>query len=991
MKLLKLTAALTAIWTALPGQGTWVMTGRTHPELQWSTLKTEHFNVHFHNGIEQIAAKGAAIAEKIRPDLLKQVGLDSLPRVDIIFTAEDEIMNGYAMWSYQTFIWVDQNDAIIWLEDEKWLYQVIAHELQHIVLFHATKTWIPEPFNLLISGTPGWFVEGSAEFFTERWRPYRSDLTHKYHVFKKRVEQIRDPHAQGYSKMLYWADRFGDSTIVKVVQHRNRLKLFRFKKAFKEATGVELKQFEEDWRRLMNTYFYGYRSQKETFDEVGKTSTLPANETFWFAFSPDSLKIAMAGKKDENQLDHSLLIATLDTTKPKPGLLERLLPFKKDTTEEKKEKPRFDVDELDYGVFGNGISWSPDGKEIAYAKYRYGLHGSLMWGIRAVNVETGKGRWLTPKNVRAAHPDWSPDGRKIVFVAHAGSTSNLFTMDADGQNIERITSFTDDTQIVTPRWSPDGTRIAFAMAGPDGNCDIYVLELQTGDVRRVTTHPAVDYLPVWHPGSKKITFTSHRGSTPNLHTVDLTTGKTTQNTDVGEAVWGVQWTPRGETVTALTLNDADTVRIVQVAPDRERVTDDSTVREPFASWRTRTPRIVLAAAKQATGINGAKTKRYRFYRHPKHLTTFALPYLDFSGAMGLSVWTDALGKHLLQLAGGSTWDGREAGVLAGYINAASGPLWGLNYFYNTRWNIRPYDQSESWLAERLDGWQAFVSSPFNFGNALSSNHLFQANLFIQTRMAEALYDSVDARGKTYPELYVSKGLPLPQSGKEGILSLAYRWVSRRPHKGNVTLPHQGAGILTVADFASRNLYGDFSYQRLTLDSFANIPLGPLTLFARGKTILLQGNPPAQEYVGLSNDPPLYFPWARGQSAGGTIGLVENHNPRGWDGIRLGDRLIFGTVELRLPLVPKFPVVNILGLTFGSITAALISDIANAWTPGEAMEPWVTTGGYEAKIAVNVGEAVLAIVAVGQAQEMREWNSEKGAPATYARLALINPF
>lgn len=978
MKLLKLVLTLMVGCAILSAQGTWVMNGRTHPELEWSTLKTEHFNVHYHNGIEEIAIRGATIAEQIWPPLLKQVGMDTLPRVDIIFTAEDEIMNGYAMWSNQTFIWVDQNDAVIWLEDEKWLYQVVAHELQHIVLLNAIKTWLPEPFGILLSGTPGWFIEGSAEYFTERWRPYRSDLTHKFHVFKKRVEDIPDPHADGYSKMLYWGDRFGDSTIIKVVQHRNKLKLFSFKKAFEKTTGVKLKQFEEDWRRLMNTYFYGYRSQKETFEEVGRTSTLPAEEALWFAFSPDSLKIAIVGQEDRDQYDYSLLLAELDTTKPKPGLIESLLPFGKDTTEEEKEKPKYDVEELDYGVLGRGISWSPDGDQVAYVKYRYGEHSSLIWGIRVVDIETGKGEWLTPRNLRSGHPDWSPDGQRILFVAHAGGTSNLFTVSPNGGDLEQLTSYSDDTQIMTPRWSTDGRKVAFGKAGPDANCDIHILDVKSGDIRRVTSDPAVDYLPVWHPDSKKITFTSHRGSTPNLHTVNLTTGETVQNTDVGEAVWGVQWTPMGETVTALTLNDVDTIRIVQVDPTRERITDDSTVREPFSSWRTRAPDHLLTDAGKDTEVDVAETTSYSFYKYPKHLTSFALPYPDFTGLMGLTVWTDALGRHLIQLAGGTTWDGKEVGILLGYMNAASGPFWGFNYFKDTRWNVRPYDESKSWLVERMDGWQLFLAYPFNSGNSLSSNHQLQANLFLQTRQAEALYDS-------------SGLLPIPESGKEGILSLAYWWLSRRPHKSNVYLPHHGGGIMAMGDLAMSNVYGDFSYRRFTLDSFANIPLGPLAVFARGKTIFLEGKPPAQEYVGLSNDIPLYFPWAQGQSLGGIVGFAENHNPRGWDGVRLGDRLVFGTVELRLPVVPKLPVVNVLGVTFGSITAALVADVANAWVAGEDLEPWVVTGGYEARIALNIGEATLAIIAVGQAQTMDEWEL-KGSPSTYyARFALINPF
>ena len=109
-------------------------------------METEHFRVHFHQGIENIAKEGASISEQVRPTLLQQMGLDDIPVIDIIFTTEDEIMNGFAMNTYTTFIWVDQNEAAIWLEDEKWLYQVVAHELQHIVFSHKIDTWLPQPW-----------------------------------------------------------------------------------------------------------------------------------------------------------------------------------------------------------------------------------------------------------------------------------------------------------------------------------------------------------------------------------------------------------------------------------------------------------------------------------------------------------------------------------------------------------------------------------------------------------------------------------------------------------------------------------------------------------------------------------------------------------------------------------------------------------------------------------------------------------------------------
>ena len=120
-------------------QGAWMMSNRTHPELDWRTIKTENFNIHYHEDIYEIALKGANIAEKVRPILMEQVGLKELKRLDIVFTAEDEVMNGFAVPANYTVIWVDQNDAAVWTENEKWLRTVVAHELQHLVYFNVIK------------------------------------------------------------------------------------------------------------------------------------------------------------------------------------------------------------------------------------------------------------------------------------------------------------------------------------------------------------------------------------------------------------------------------------------------------------------------------------------------------------------------------------------------------------------------------------------------------------------------------------------------------------------------------------------------------------------------------------------------------------------------------------------------------------------------------------------------------------------------------------
>jgi len=959
---------------------------RIHSELDWNTLKTENFRVHYHDGLEEMAEQSASIAEQVRPVLLEQMGMEDTPAIDIFITAEDEIINGFAVWFNETFIWVDQNDAVLFLEDKKWLYQVIAHELQHIVFMNAVKTWIPEPWNLLISGTPGWFIEGLAEYYTEEWRPYRADLSHKQHVFENETDDM-DPHHDGYSKVLLLAENYGDSTIVKIVQHRSKSGLFNFRKAFRKAAGVSVNDFEEDWRRTMNAYYYSYKAQKEALDETGRMSVLPVDMATGFALSPDSSKIAMVGRVDEEQKDFSLIVAERKEGDDRAETASTgLLPGfggifgfgEKDRAGQVAKKYR--IRELDHGRFHPALSWSPDGAELACSKYHFGENGSMIWDLRIVDAETGRGRWLT-RSGRATYPAWSPDGSRILYVSHRKGTSNLFETGSDGGEARRITDFPYDTQILTPAWSPDGSRIAFAASGPDGNCDIFILDRRDGDITRITDNPEVDYLPVWHPDGCRITYTSHAGSTPNLFTADLETGESIRNTDVGEALWSVQWTPGGGTILAATLDDVDSVRMVQIDPGRTATTKPFEIRDRYVSWRSKSPDIPLEDIDPGRPVEILRREEYRFYRHPRHLTSFILPLNVLTAG---TIWTDALMRHVLTVTGGTTWDFEVPLYAVSYANAAKGPYWGVDWFRNTNWSFRYFDGSDSGLLEDFDGWRIWASEPFNFGNSMSSNHSLTASISLYERDVRKVGD-LDIFG--YPEF--GSELPFePEEGKEGLATLNYRWLNRRPHGTNSFLPKNGWGIDLKADFADESLYGDYTYSRFTGDSFLNIGAGRGAFYFRGTGTALYGSPPAQEYVGFSNDFPVYL-----FGNAGTPLFPENINPRGWDGLRLGDRMLFGTLEYRFPMISSLPI-EIFGVSAGEITGAIFSDFGNAWYSGDESEDPIATAGAEAKIAVTIETFPVFFIAAGYAQTLEEWRDqtwENFDPRLYVRLALVNPF
>ncbi len=101
-----------------------------------------------------------------------------------------------------------------------------------------------------------------------------------------------------------------------------------------------------------------------------------------------------------------------------------------------------------------------------------------------------------------------PDIYKNQIVFSSGE--DLWTVSADGGVASRLTL--DDGQERYPRFSPDGKLIAFT-GEIDGNSDVFIMNNQGGDIQRLTFHPGADEVIGWHPVKNKVIFSSGRNST----------------------------------------------------------------------------------------------------------------------------------------------------------------------------------------------------------------------------------------------------------------------------------------------------------------------------------------------------------------------------------------------------------------------------------------------------------------------------------------------
>lgn len=144
--------------------------------------------------------------------------------------------------------------------------------------------------------------------------------------------------------------------------------------------------------------------------------------------------------------------------------------------------------------------------------------------VYIINADGTGLRQITNEQEGACQPDWSPDGRRLVYVSPCRQKqdyyqgSSLYLIDANGENRTPLpTSLGGDFE---PAWSPDGKRIAFTSLR-DGYMEIYMINLETYQVTRLTraqSTPTGLYarMPAWNPIGFQIAYVLKRAGTTQI-------------------------------------------------------------------------------------------------------------------------------------------------------------------------------------------------------------------------------------------------------------------------------------------------------------------------------------------------------------------------------------------------------------------------------------------------------------------------------------------
>jgi Tol biopolymer transport system component len=659
----RLRTTLLIALTTLCAAGSAAASSRYDPRLQFRTITTPHFDIHFHQGEESQARRLAVIAEDVARVLETRLGRPA-SRVDVILVNQSDAPNGWAtpvpFNLIEVAVAAPTGDSMIGNTDD-WLRLVFTHEYTHIVHLSRSRGWIgglrhvfgrmPLLFPNLF--TPIWQIEGIATFeesaLTDGGRVNAPD----FRVIAEKSASSgllsldrasggliqwpsgNAPYAYGSFFHEFLAKQYGDESLRRLADATSgRFPYFgstAYRGVFGKSLGDLWKEFAADLARE-EAATNAPASRKLTNHGFNVTGPRfgPGGRIYYSIANPHEFPALMATSLDQSRSERVAL-----------------------------------------RYLGSRIGFS--GSTIIFDRHELVRNVGLQSDLFAVPAAGGAARRLT-REARLADPDVSPDGRTIVCTQQRADGRGLvllpFASDRGVGAVQLLTgeSFTDWS---SPRWSPDGRWIAAERRSHGRPSEIVIVDPRTGAVRTLlSSSSARNVTPAWTPDSARVLFASDRSESGfAIFAVALDTGVVTklqgtvanaQSPDIspdGQTLVYVGYTERGYDLFSIDLTVASwTNGALESEPLSESLatTSPDVASHPYSPWPTLAPRFWTPTFESDAGelVVGAATGGY-----------------------------DALGRHAY-------------GVEGGWSTARARPDWQVAYAYDRWWPTMFADVSD---------------------------------------------------------------------------------------------------------------------------------------------------------------------------------------------------------------------------------------------------------------------------------------------------------
>ena len=452
---------------------------------KWHTYTTDHFEIYYYPEIEQHLERIASYAESAYQTVSADLKHDLAAKVPLVLykTASEfqqqniepgELPEGVLAFAEpyrdRMVLPIDQpSDA---------LYQLITHELTHIFEFDII------PRTLLRRGLPLWVDEGLAEYETGYWNPFDlmtvrdaaiADIVPPMSDFQGAQFGGRLPYNLGHAAFEFIESKWGKEGLRQFLFALRKSVIGGGDSAYEEAFKLKPDEFDEQFDKYLKDRFKPFRDKERPVD-YGRDLAPKRGKTEFVSVisiepSPSGDLIAVAaGNRKDQELDIILL-----STKDSKVIRNLTSGFNTGFGFEYISQPG--------GFRGNAVpwmSWSPVGDRIAYFARKEKQKEVILQNVLTRKIEK---RFQVKSVDMAESPDISPDGKWLAFAGLRNAVADIFVMDLETGEIKDVTN--DAFGDYAPTWAPDGKSLVY-LARVSGNDKLFKLDVATGKKTQLT-------------------------------------------------------------------------------------------------------------------------------------------------------------------------------------------------------------------------------------------------------------------------------------------------------------------------------------------------------------------------------------------------------------------------------------------------------------------------------------------------------------------------
>ena len=467
-----------------------------YTRFEWHVLKTDHFDIYYYPEMKDLAERGAFLAEESYHVLQDRFDHNVLNRIPLILYSshlhfeQTNTSPGFIPEGVGGFFEFLKGRVVIPYDGSMWNFRhVIRHELVHVFMNSKINRVLADHRQPLDRLPPLWFVEGLAEYWSAEWDDQAEMV-------------IRDAVMSNYLAPLSDMDRIFGSFLM-----------------YKEG------------QNLLNFLSRRYGDEK----------VLLLMENFWKANSfEDDFRVTIG--KNYKEFDEDWIYALKKQYYPLLAVEDQPSGVTKPLVKEGfNSKPVYYRDSVK--------------KELYFISNQVGITGISRLAVDKPNehpstvIEGEKTDEFETFHLFQSKMDVSKSGL-LAFVTKSGENDALHLYDVKNSKVMNTLHFKDLVVIGSPSWSPDGNRIALSAVDKSGNNDLYIWDLATESLTRLTNDLYDDRDPAWSPDGKVIVFSSDRSSAGargrhNLFTYELDSRSITYLT-IGENNYSTPaWSPDG--------------------------------------------------------------------------------------------------------------------------------------------------------------------------------------------------------------------------------------------------------------------------------------------------------------------------------------------------------------------------------------------------------------------------------------------------------------